>query len=126
MHIRRNLTAFLTLAAILMAGGGSAFCTPASTGAMPCCKSAQPCGPGLKRADCCRFVPASPDHAPVAVETILPLKVSRDEVKGMALADLTGSPPALAVEVAPQASPPPLFQHELQVPLYILNTSLLR
>jgi len=126
MHFGRILAAFLAVAAILMAGGGSAFCAPASTGAMPCCKSARPCGPGLKQADCCRFVPAPPAHAPVAVETTLPSKVSRDEVKGTALADLAGSIPALTAEIAPQASPPRLLQRDSPVPLYILNTSLLR
>jgi len=126
MHFGRILAAFLTVAAILMAGGGSAFCTPSSTGAMPCCKSPQPCGPGLKQADCCRFVPAPPSHAPVAVETTLPSKVSRDDVKGMALAEPIGSTPALAAEIAPQASPPRLLQRDSPVPLYILNTSLLR
>jgi hypothetical protein len=126
MHNGRNVAAFLTLAALLMAGGGSAFCTPASTGAMPCCKSAQPCGPGLKQADCCRFVPASPAHAPVATETTLQAKVLRDEAKGIALAVLAGSAAALAAPVAPQNSPPPLPQRESSVPLYILNTSLLR
>ena len=126
MHIGRILSAFLTLAAILMAGGGSAFCTPASTGVMPCCKSAQPCGPGLKQAECCRFVPAPPAHAPVAVETTLQPKVSRDEAKGVTLAEIIGGPSALAAEVAPQVSPPPLLHRESSVPIYVLNASLLR
>ena len=126
MRIRRSLAAFVTLASVLLAGGGSAFCTPASTGAMPCCKSARPCGPGLKQADCCRFVPSAPAQAPVAVETTLPSKVSRDDAKGMALAEPLGRTPALTAEVEPHPLPPPLLQRESPVPLYILNTSLLR
>jgi len=125
MHIGRILAASLTAMALLMAGGGSAFCAPASNGVMPCCKSDRPCGPGMKQADCCRFVPASPGHAPVAVETALPSKVSRDEVKGAILAEVVPASSPLA-EVAPQASPPPLLQREQSAPLYILNTSLLR
>ena len=125
MRIVRILAASLTVAAVLMAGGGSAFCTPASNGIMACCKSAQPCGPGLKQADCCRFVPASPGHAPAGVEATLQSKVSRDEMKGAILAEIVGGA-SPSTEVAPQASPPPLLQRELSVPLYILNTSLLR
>ena len=126
MRIVWILAASLTVAAVLMAGGGSAFCTPASNGIMACCKSAQPCGPGLKQADCCRFVPASPGHAPAGVEATLQSKVSRDEMKGAALAEIIGGASSSEAEVAPQASPPPLLQRELSVPLYILNTSLLR
>jgi len=125
MHIGQILAASLTAMALLMAGGGSALCTPASNGVMPCCKSAQPCGPGMKQADCCRFVPASPGHAPVAVETTLQPKVSRDEMKGAILAEIVGGA-SPSTEVAPQALPPPLLQRKLSVPLYILNTSLLR
>ena len=126
MHIGRILSASLTAVALLMAGGGSVLCTPASSGVMACCKSAQPCGPGMKQADCCRFVPASPGHAPAAVETTLQPKVSRDEVKGATLAGIAAIDSSPEAEIAPQASPPPLLQRKLSVPLYLLNASLLR
>ncbi len=125
MHIGRVLAAFLALLALLMAGGGSAFCMPAGGGDMPCCKSGRPCVPGMKQANCCRFVPATPGHVPAAVETALPSKVSHDEMKGAILAEVVPISSPLA-EVAPEASPSPLPQRSPPVPIYVLNASLLR
>ena len=92
---------------------------------MKCCKPAKPCGPGMKQADCCRVVPVSTGQAPVAIETTPASKICRDEMIAAALAGVTGNGFS-SPEVSPQASPPPLLARELSVPLYILNTSLLR
>ena len=127
MRIARIAVAGLTAAALFLGGGASAFCTPAPRGAMECCKpaKAKSCAPGMKGADCCRVAPASGGPAPAAVETILPGKTSRDEMKAdvSVEAAFSGLP---AKEVSPEASPPPLPIRSSSVPLYILNTSILR
>jgi hypothetical protein len=125
MRMGRIVLVSLTLAGLLLAGGVSAFCVPASQGGMKCCKTAKPCGPGMKQADCCKFTPAAPRHAPVAVETTPASKICRDEMIAAALAVTAGNAFSFA-EVSPQASPPLLIARQLSVPLYILNTSLLR
>jgi hypothetical protein len=124
MRIRPAAAAFV-MAALLWGAGGPAFCVSATHGVMPCCKSAVPCGAGMKAADCCRFVPASPTQAPAAVETSQASKTSRQETQWTVLAEIApgaGTPMA----VSTQASPPSLLLPEHSVPLYILNTSLLR
>jgi hypothetical protein len=126
MRIRRVVVALVTLASLLMAGGGAAFCTPAAHDLMKCCKPARPCATGMmKAADCCRFVPSPSSQVPAAVETSLSGNPSRDNLKMAFLADPARGVPEMET-VSPEASPPPLLFREPPVPLYILNTSLLR
>jgi hypothetical protein len=125
MRIPRVVVALVTLASLLTAGGASAFCMPASHDLMKCCKPARPCAAGMKAADCCRFVPSSSSQLPATVETSLPGHPSRNDLKVAFLADPAWGVPAME-EISPEASPPPLLFREPPVPLYILNTSLLR
>ncbi len=125
MRIGRVALAFLTVASLLLSSGVPVFCMPGSHGAMKCCKTKQASGTGMKRPDCCRFVPASSGQAPAAVEASFPSKISKDEIQGGALAESVR--PVSPVRVAEsQASPPPFLPRELSVPLFLLNTSLLR
>lgn len=124
MTLRRAASAFV-IAALLLSAGGPAFCVPATRGSMPCCKSAESCGAGMKAADCCRLVPAAPTQAPAAVEASLVVKISRQGTQGAAHVDPAQDVLAPAL-VPAQASPPPFLLRDSSVPLYILNTSLLR
>jgi hypothetical protein len=119
------MVALVTLASLLMAGGASAFCMPASHDLMKCCKPARPCATGMKAADCCRFVPTSTGQSPAVVETYLPSKASREEMREAAPAGILGDELSSGA-VSPQTSPPPHVTRDPSVPLYILNTSLLR
>jgi hypothetical protein len=125
MRIRRTGIVLLTVAALLLSGGGAAFCIPASGGVMKCCKPSRPCTAGMKAADCCRFVPSSAGRTPAAVEAPLPQKFSREDLAAaVPSGSYRGSSPS--EEISPHASPPLLLCRDLSVPLYILNTSLLR
>ncbi len=125
MRTRRIAVAFLTVGALLLAGGASVFCAPACHGVMKCCRTAKAGVPAMKQPDCCRFVPASTSQVPAGVETSSLSGVSRHEIQGAAL---SGEAQVVPLEgtVEPQPSPPPVHQRELSVPLYLLNTSLLR
>ena len=125
MRIGRFALAFVTVVALLLSGGAPVFCMAGSHGFMKCCKTKQPSGAGMKQPDCCRFVPAPTGQAPAGVETSSPSRISRDEIHG---ADLAGSVRLVSMveEVESQSSPPPCLPRELSVPLYLLNTSLLR
>jgi hypothetical protein len=125
MRIARTAITALTMAALLLGGGVSAFCTPASQGVMKCCKPVRPCGAGMKADDCCRFVPSAPGRTPAATESTVTAKISREELKAAALDEVSPEAPLSTLAAAEAVSPPLLFRNQ-PVPLYIMNTSLLR
>jgi hypothetical protein len=125
MRIPRTVICLVTVAALLMAGGGSSFCLSGSQGVMACCRPSHSCDTGMKAADCCRFVPAAPAQAPPGVATSFASSASREEVRAAILAEPDGI--ALAPLQDPHlTSPSPLHWRDPSVPLYLLNTSLLR
>ena len=125
MRTGRFALAFVTLAALVFSGTAPVFCAPDGHGVMKCCKTAPRQGQGMKQTDCCRFVPTSPGHVPAGVENSSVSRVSRDEIRGTASAH-TARAVSFEEEAHPQASPPPILRREPSIPLYILNTSLLR
>ncbi len=125
MRTGRIALAFLTVAALLLCGGVSAFCMPASHGLMKCCRTKHPSGTGMKQPDCCRFVPASTGQMPAGVEASSPSKISRDDLQGTALAE-SARLVSLPGESESHESPPPIVPRGSSVPLFLLNTSLLR
>jgi hypothetical protein len=125
MRLRKAFIAVLTAVGLLMAAGVSMLCTPAGHGAMPCCKTVQPCAQGMKMADCCRFVPNLPGSQPAGPATLFTAKDSRDHGKPALLAIATWTS-AQVEEVFEDSSSLLFSPPAASVPIFLRNSSLIR
>jgi hypothetical protein len=125
MRSSRVFIAVLTAFGLLMAAGVSMLCTPAGHGAMPCCKTVKPCPQGMKKADCCKFVPNLPGSEPAGSAILLTAKDSRDHGKPALLAIATWT--SAQIEVVLSGASSFLFSlPATSVPIFLRNSSLIR